>query len=209
MKMKYTLAALAATTLAASAVTTIIDSTGLTPVNQANFSTATAANGLGTGAAWTFTTGVLGVDNKLQSIGLEGRQSGQNANVYTLELWSNPANNSATLDIANAVKLATSTNSTALSINTVGVFTFSPLTLTDNQVYTVRVLGTTPGFGLVGVTSTNLVPNSRMFSNGALVFGGTAPNGIDASFNVVTVPEPSAALLGGLGMLALLRRRRA
>ena len=28
------------------------------------------------------------------------------------------------------------------------------------------------------------------------------------SLNVVVVPEPAAALLGGIGMLALLRRRR-
>jgi hypothetical protein len=48
-----------------------------------------------------------------------------------------------------------------------------------------------------------------LFQNGAFVFGGTAPNGIDASFRVVTVPEPASALLGSIGVLALLRRRRA
>jgi MYXO-CTERM domain-containing protein len=31
----------------------------------------------------------------------------------------------------------------------------------------------------------------------------------DRVFSVTAIPEPSAALLGGLGMLALLRRRRA
>ena len=37
-----------------------------------------------------------------------------------------------------------------------------------------------------------------------------APRGMSASVNFATVaiPEPSAALLGGLGLLALLRRRR-
>lgn len=203
----FTLGALAAASLTVNATTTIVDSTSATPVNQANFATGTASS-LGTGAAWTFTTGILGADNVLGSIGLEGRQAGQNTNVLTLELWSNPAGNSATLDLANAALLGTSTNSTALAVDTVGNFLFSGITLTDNTVYSVHVVGTTPGFGLVGTTTTDVVPNSRMFQSGALVFGGTAPNGIDASFNVVAVPEPSAALLGGLGMLALLRRRR-
>jgi hypothetical protein len=31
----------------------------------------------------------------------------------------------------------------------------------------------------------------------------------NGSLQVIVIPEPSAALLGGLGMLALLRRRRA
>lgn len=187
----------------------IIDSTGLTPVNQANFATGTAIS-LGTGAAWTFTTGVLGTENVLASIGLEGRQSGQNTNTLTLQLWSNPANNNSTLDLPNAILLATSTNSTALTANTVSAFLFSGVTLANNTVYSVHVVGTAPGFGLVGTSSTNLVTGSNLFQNGAFVFSGGAVNGFDASFRVVTtVPESSAALLGGLGMLALLRRRRA
>jgi hypothetical protein len=207
--MKAPLIFLALATAGSHAATVvIIDSTGLTPVNQANLATGTASN-LATGAAWTFTTGVLGTDNLLSSIGLEGRQSGQGAQVLTLELWSNPANNSGTLDIANAVLLATSTNSSALTVNTVSDYLFSGVTLANNTVYSVHVVGTTPGFGLVGTTTTDLVPNSRLFQNGAFVFGGTAPNGIDSSFRVVTVPEPASALLGSIGVLALLCRRRA
>lgn len=205
--MKAPLILLALATAGSHAATIIIDSTGITPVNQANLATGTAGN-LATGAAWTFTTGVLGTENLLSSIGLEGRQSGQNTQVLTLELWSNPANNSGTLDIANAVLLATSSNSSALTVNTVSDYLFSGVTLANNTVYSVHVVGTTPGFGLVGTTTTDLVPNSRLFQNGAFVFGGTAPNGIDASFRV-TVPEPASALLGSLGVLALLRRRRA
>ncbi|WP_193211268.1 hypothetical protein [Luteolibacter marinus] len=206
MKSSLIVLALAASPLHAA---TIIDSTGLTPVNQANFATGTAAD-LATGAAWTFTTGSLGVENALASIGLEGRQTGQGTQVLTLELWSNPADNSGTLDIANAVLLATSTNSSALTANAISDFFFSGIMLADNTTYSVHVVGTTPGFGLVGSTSSDLVPDSRLFQNGAFVFGGTAPNGFDASFNVVTVvPEPAAALLGSAGLLLLLRRRRA
>lgn len=39
-------------------------------------------------------------------------------------------------------------------------------------------------------------------------FANTANNVAVQSFEVVNIPEPSAALLGGIGMLALLRRRR-
>lgn len=48
----------------------------------------------------------------------------------------------------------------------------------------------------------NLTGNSQVFS----VFA--AGNAGIAGFQVVQIPEPSAALLGGLGFLALLRRRR-
>jgi MYXO-CTERM domain-containing protein len=45
-----------------------------------------------------------------------------------------------------------------------------------------------------------------------VTIGNNGNDSFDASvidFQLVSVPEPSAALLGGLGMLALLRRRRA
>lgn len=38
--------------------------------------------------------------------------------------------------------------------------------------------------------------------------GGWTASSSDAQLNITTIPEPSAALLGGLGLLALLRRRR-
>lgn len=189
----------------ASQAATILDSTATTPVNQANFTTGTAGS-LATGPAWTFTTGSLGLETSLVSIGLEGRQATQNTSVLTLEIWSDTDNLSGTL---GGTLLGTSTTSTALTVNLVSLFNFSGITLADNTVYAVHVVGTTPGFGLVGTTATDVVPNARLFQGGSFIFGGTAPNGIDASFNVTTtVPEPAAVMLGSIGMLALIRRRR-
>ena len=50
------------------------------------------------------------------------------------------------------------------------------------------------------LTTTFNSTNSRLFIGGG--------NGLSFDNIVVTVPEPSAALLGGLGVLGLLRRRR-
>ncbi len=64
----------------------------------------------------------------------------------------------------------------------------------------------TSGVVSAGLTYGNLASG---FTGNFLV--GTAGNGGatgDIYFNVVVVPEPRAALLGGLGLLALLRRRR-
>jgi MYXO-CTERM domain-containing protein len=70
------------------------------------------------------------------------------------------------------------------------------------------------GFG--GTVTSSAAGNVRVMSlagmgydstNGKIFFGGN--NSTFDNLNVTVVPEPSAALLGGLGMLALLRRRRA
>ena len=45
------------------------------------------------------------------------------------------------------------------------------------------------------------------FSFRPLINGGSLGLQVNA-VQVLTIPEPSAALLGGLGLLALLRRRR-
>ena len=72
---------------------------------------------------------------------------------------------------------------------------------TFNQVTT----GTTPGGGAAsGYNLTSDGVNPQFSSFGTLDL--TDVNSPTATFTLV--PEPSAALLGGLGVLALLRRRR-
>jgi hypothetical protein len=46
------------------------------------------------------------------------------------------------------------------------------------------------------------------FTSVGFAFSATATDGVIQSFSLTEVPEPSVALLGGLGILALLRRRR-
>lgn len=62
------------------------------------------------------------------------------------------------------------------------------------------------GSSLVG--SVYLVPGLYTLAVGNGADSTTNPGGQTLSLGIVTVPEPSAALLGALGALALLRRRR-
>jgi hypothetical protein len=69
--------------------------------------------------------------------------------------------------------------------------------------------------GFQSLTASNFDGSLGDLSVGDTVYvtiGNNGNDSFDASvidFQLVSVPEPSAALLGGLGMLALLRRRRA
>lgn len=57
------------------------------------------------------------------------------------------------------------------------------------------------------VESARLLPNESIDSVG-FALSDSATTATLQSFSLTQIPEPSAALLGGLGMLALLRRRR-
>jgi len=69
--------------------------------------------------------------------------------------------------------------------------------------------------GFQSLTASNFDGSLGTLSAGDTVYVTIGNNGNDVNdasiidFQLVSVPEPSAALLGGLGMLALLRRRRA
>lgn len=73
-----------------------------------------------------------------------------------------------------------------------GATTYTGLTLSGQQI-------------TGGLTFSNLASGLT----GALIMGdGTTGDAGDIYFNAVAIPEPGAALLGGMGVLALLRRRR-
>lgn len=79
-----------------------------------------------------------------------------------------------------------------------GVHSFSLFGVTDNG----------EGGYLLGTThaGNNYAGGAQITGTSGSTSGATTGN--DNFFAVTAVPEPSAALLGGLGMLALLRRRR-
>jgi len=198
--MKFPILLLALTAAPSLAVTTVVDLTALSP-NQATFNL--------TDTGQTFTTGSLGADTSLLTVGLEGPQTwnaNEEGDTLTIEIWSDTDGNHATWDPGSL--LGTSTNSLQLTIDTVSLFNFTGVTLADNTVYTLRVLSDDASgdsgsrFGLAG--GGDLYPDGTLFNGGSIPFG----NGFDASIVVTTVPEPSIALLGGLGLLGLLRRRR-
>jgi len=66
--------------------------------------------------------------------------------------------------------------------------------------------GTVTSSGAGNVRVVSLTGMGYDGTNGKIFFGGNAST-FD-NLNITVVPEPSAALLGGLGMLCLLRRRR-
>ena len=65
---------------------------------------------------------------------------------------------------------------------------------------------TVGGTGLItaGLTVSNLTAGLT----GSLIMGGSVLGGTTGDIYLQVVPEPSAALLGGIGALLLLRRRR-
>lgn len=91
--------------------------------------------------------------------------------------------------LANGVQLTPSS-----LVNPVGPFgTFQQMSRTYDAATLASVVGQSMTI-VIGVENANDLPNRIIFD--------------DVSLNTLAVPEPSVALLGGLGVLALLRRRR-
>lgn len=79
----------------------------------------------------------------------------------------------------------------------------------DGGVATVGSLtNATGGFDGVYVENDNYVKLSGLSGDSSITMTATTGEVHLAAFQVVQIPEPGAAFLGGLGVLALLRRRR-
>lgn len=117
----------------------------------------------------------------------------------------------------------TVTNASPSQVNGGYTAHYAPITTLTLAPGTYFVASTTSGDGFVNKSSTRTTASGITFGTGKAVAGNTA---LGASYNDYTVigpagyfggtfkfsttpvPEPSAALLGSLGVLCLLRRRR-
>ena len=68
---------------------------------------------------------------------------------------------------------------------------------------------TSAEFSLTGITESDTSNDYVIFGIGYSVAQPTSTSSNVGNFTLTAIPEPSAALLGGLGLLTLLRRRRA
>jgi len=192
---RYSLALLVTTSLAANAAV-IYDT--LPANNQAN---------LAADAGQTFTTSVLGAENALSTIEIEGPQSGGLADAITIQLWTDLDGDHSTWGTGSL--LATS-DSQVLSDGAISTFTFQDQPILSDATPYAFVF--TDGSGTRVGARTGLT-NAAAISDGTLFGGGTQQFGdaFDTAMRITTVnavPEPSSALLAGLSALALLRRRK-
>ncbi|MFD0895981.1 hypothetical protein KBB96_08545 [Luteolibacter ambystomatis] len=131
------------------------------------------------------------------------------AGIYTLTWYSTDAfddggNNSGGRAITGGLYVGgtgstTLLGGTATTVAGATIANLNDLGGTGTQfTYTYTVLPGDPNIGQ---------PMSVRFTGGAIGFGGFGQVAVD-NVSVDFVPEPSAALLGALGLLGLLRRRR-
>lgn len=204
MKTIHILAFLTAATVAASASTVVVSVPRGASGDQANFST---------NSGQTFTTGSLDTDTILSTIALVGPNTAGGTDPvgpFTVKLWTDTDGNATTWDPGTLVASSTNTITIPAANGTV-IANFAGGTLSGNTVYLISFssgasnhvafrmgLSAAGGTGPLGSTG-------KLFNNtGSPAFGDNR----ELAFTVTTVPEPSAALVGGLGILSLLRRRR-
>jgi hypothetical protein len=117
-----------------------------------------------------------------------------------------------TASVGNLIGVSSNTidTSPALAADTKMTWTFNNLTLNFGTKYWAIFANTTSKVTALSVGLGLQIQNTNPYSGGTVLasnLGDVAAQ--DARFEATFVPEPSTALLGSLGMLALLRRRRA
>ena len=175
--------------------------------------------------AQSFNTGTLGADNKLSSIsvGTVGTVTASTLTAYLYETTTGASPNPNYWKVAaTAAATATVTLSNATGPATV-TFDFSSanLTLSDNTTYAFYLApdsgssfvwagnstSSYAGGEAMGVFTANLGGGDGFWTGTGDGMPQSDVTG-DRVFSVTAIPEPGAALLGGIGLLALLRRRR-
>lgn len=237
MKIKsMSIAALSAFAFAgpASAATIIASNTTSDGTNVSVYAlTGTGTNVVandGTNYAWdlnfflaqSFSTGTLGTDNKLSTISV-GTVGDTTASTLTAVLYKNTTVDGNYLGAESSPVASATVNVSAATGPTTITFDFSSsnVTLSDNSVYAFYLK---PDSGQQSFTWAGSSSSSSYAGGEAMVvweanlpnpgfwhgdgIGATGDITGDRVFTVTAVPEPSAALIGGLGLLALLRRRR-
>lgn len=174
--------------------------------------------------AQSFSTGTLGTDNKLSTISV-ATVGDVTASTLTAYLYKKSADNNNYITVESSAAASATVNLSAATGPATITFDFSSanLTLSDNSTYAFYLkpndgqqsftwAGSSSSSSYTGgeamvVWEVNL-PNPGFWTGDGDAAGGSGDITGDRVFTVTAVPEPSAALLGGLGLLALLRRRR-
>lgn len=218
-------------TNATTASPTLGDGTngGASAIMYASFPTITLTNvgdALTLSGSFTIAGGVTGQEQAIR-FGLFDNNGSTNATNWRGYLGTNrtAANNASSIfERANQTSgdflgttsagtfLASTTGSSTGTPPASGTFSFSEtITKTATGVSMSFSLTEAGGFSWTA-TNTDTTPNGGVsieYDRVGIGFSGTYSADQAVFSNITVVPEPSAALLGGLGMLVLSRRRRA
>ena len=171
--------------------------------------------------AQSFSTGTLGSENILSSISI-GTVGNVAASIVTAYLYATNTGASPSSFYWNVGASPIATASAILSATTGPAivtidFSSANLTLSNNTTYAFYLDSNVPSFAWAGNSTSSYAGGegmgvflSNLGGNQGFWTGNGHQNDVigDRVFSVSAIPEPSTALLGGFGMLALLRRRR-